>query len=330
MEDLYLKLVKDLKKNPIFEIEEVGKLIRELDISDIEKHYKPQIDLVEKFYKEGNNGNIPTMKCLLDFPSMLRNYTVNVKDLISLNRSDLIYSAESDSIKSHYVRDENMLYSAVDGVYKTAMYEDELEALSMIWFRIIKSHPFSDGNKRTAAVGVKIALLKEFMESFVTIVVDYFNIFITSFLNDVTPQVQRNLNKLKQNGKKISDKSLQNIINYQKIKFKNEVNDIILQNENMVIEHLLENWQEFLVEEYILNVFIAQNYDHSSSSRERERIYALIKKHLLLVALGNSPSLVEIQLKIMGDINIRLEKSIEHGEIFTTENLVEILKKIKA
>lgn len=329
MEDLYLKLVKELKKTRIFDTEEVSQEIKKFDISVLEKHYQSKVDEVERHYNNINKVNNTSMTPLLDFPTLLHKRTLNVEDLIMWNKSDLINFSEFDSTEDHYVKDENMLYSAVEGVYETAQYNDELEALSMIWFRLVKNHPFSNGNKRTAIVGVKIAIMQGFADYLVKAATDYAKDAISSYLTELTPTVQKRLSKVKIKDKKISKKSVRNVINLQKSQFDKEMDDLFRKIEVEVLDHIVGNWNDFLEDDYILSIFIAQNYNHSSSHEDRDRLHELIKKNLLLFVLDNSSSLDKITDKIKSDIKIKFQKVIEPGGILTPEYILEKLKNPK-
>ncbi len=79
---------------------------------------------------------------------------VEVKDVIEYNT---IIKTWIDEQSEHFVKDWASLESCIEGVY-SGYYEDNLSQLSEMWYRLVKNHPFSNGNKRTALFTIKFTI----------------------------------------------------------------------------------------------------------------------------------------------------------------------------
>lgn len=93
--------------------------------------------------------------------------------LIKLSEKDIIFLTAQELIEInkrimqihkgiHGIRDENVLHSCVDAVVNHFKYQeqylDKLKLSLILFEKIIKNHPFIDGNKRTSIIAFDMFL----------------------------------------------------------------------------------------------------------------------------------------------------------------------------
>ncbi len=78
-----------------------------------------------------------------------------IDDVIKINKE---VKTLIDEKSEHFVKSYQLLDSSINGVY-IGYYQNNLDQLSEIWYRLVKNHPFSNGNKRTALFTIKFTII---------------------------------------------------------------------------------------------------------------------------------------------------------------------------
>ena len=172
-----------------------------------------------------------------------------------------------DENYDHFVKDEKILSSSIDGVY-IGYYKNNITQLSEIMYRIIKNHPFNNGNKRTAIFSV-------FFHIIIHIVIDFENL-ISEKIN------KHNIEFIEKEGGKIYKKQFKKKMS--KNQFKKNMKIFLKINENKIKvndEIEIELIQSFLRDSevhYKMALAIA-----FSSPRDKEKVVELIKMYITIV-----------------------------------------------
>ncbi len=115
-----------------------------------------------------------------------------IDDVINFNK---VIKTLIDEKSEHFVKSYDLLDSSINGVY-IGYYQDNLEQLSEIWYRLVKNHPFSNGNKRTALYTIKFTIIYNVVNHYLNkgnykekiIKKNYFKNMLKKFFYDVWEQ----------------------------------------------------------------------------------------------------------------------------------------------
>ncbi len=209
-------------------------------------------------------------------------YRIREQFLINLNKSSFV-KTKFDEQAIHDVSNQNLLFSSVSGVYDTYYYESHLKELAVIWYRLVNNHPFTNGNKRTAMIGIKLHFITSIIDNaqkeFKKKIDKDFKDWNYDFYQKNKKQIKREAKKLKI---KVSEKKLNQAVS---ILISRVNNNAILDEQrlNQDIIRIISNfWEnENSEEDYLISIYLAKKTDHSTTNDELEKVYELIENNLL-------------------------------------------------
>lgn len=233
------------------------------------------------------------------------NDLINKEDyefFVSLNNSKFVKDL-LDEDNNHFPIDEGAkLKGTLISVCFKRHYEKNINALDMYseaWWKLSKSHPFSNGNKRTAFIGVKSMLFSDSLMHFMTMLVENFKSTFNTRINDPNEldRIHKGLKKSQIMGYKKptkneileAHKEYSDIVeeNIWQTLFGSEVINTIL---DRVVSEIAFIATEEISSDYILSKFIA-GIPHADYKKDNEAILkevlTIIKAELTISLLIN-------------------------------------------
>lgn len=189
--------------------------------------------------------------------------------LIDLNKSDFIKS-QYDSMSIHEIHDLNVLESALSPLVITN-YNYLLDKLAQIWYRLIKNHPFTNGNKRTAMFGVKYY----FIELMTSLIFSNFHFLLNKQLNNnLDENFKRKLKLLKKQNIKVSANQLRKFHKTLFIKFNKKWEKEYTSITSYLFKYMADiyNDEKTILEDQKITLEIAKNHE-SEISHDKRKIY---------------------------------------------------------
>lgn len=280
-----------------FSAEKLKIELEKIKIEDIFNFYKELENEFNKF--SSSNFNLEKIIKLLD-----DNCSFSSKFATQINKSEKIKTM-LDEDSNHFVKDLNILKSSIEGVFENSYYENKFTELGVCWFRLIKNHPFSNGNKRTAFISIKI-----------NIIVDIISGILNNNLNELNNLFDRKLKKFTKINHKATNKKhiSKNKIYQLKEKYWKKMNNLVKEEFSKFSKDLIIKisniWMKetSLSEDYILSIWIVSNINNLNFDQFRDQIYELLKINLIFFVLNNFNKMkIEI-------LNFDEKFSIEYNE----------------
>ena len=259
----YKELLVETKKLSSKDISEnLEKIIDKLgiEISDVEEYYNSIVnDEIMNFYE-----NL--------FEKFSNSFSLNSDFVTSINKSKTIKALQDDE-DEHSLIDPGSLNSSVEGVCDND-YIPSIKKYAVSWFRIVKNHCFSNGNKRTGYIATKSAFLIDMMD---VLFGNNFDIFHKEQKNSEKANI-KNIKKI--NGcttkiaKKIAKENDKIFSNFLK-----RNNEKFLKNE---FDEITKAWDNDASNDYVLTIFIVLKINSENSSQDEiDRIYNILVKNLI-------------------------------------------------
>ncbi len=209
-------------------------------------------------------------------------YRIREQFLIELNKSSFV-KTKFDEQAVHDVSNRNLLFSSVSGVYDTCYYDSHLKELAVIWYRLVNNHPFTNGNKRTAMIGIKLhfitSIIDNAQQEFKKNIDKKYKDLNYEFFNNNKQQIKHEAKKL---GIRVSKKKLEQAV---AIMIERVEKHAILNQKHLnqrIIQMISKLWEnENSEEDYLISIYLAKKTDHSTSNDELEKVYELIENNLL-------------------------------------------------
>ncbi len=254
---------------------------------------------------------------------------------IELNKSSFVRDLLDEDAK-HFVLDKgSKLDGALSSVCTKKDYQQNISAIDMYaeaWWKLNKSHSFSNGNKRTSFLGVKSWL---FTDIFLNFIDNAVFLFINGFRQSINENVNiENLHKhaLKQSNigwKKPSLDDINDFINEFMDDIKEEIFDklsLIGTKSREIIDRvtfdIAKSVSNQITSDYVLSKFIAKiNLDDYLANDEqiRKEVHSIIKAELIIAVLVNQQYILPRKHSIINQINESLNEFVEN------KNIIEII-----
>ncbi len=327
----FLELVEQLKKSKEYETDATAQAIANISIEDIYDVYKKRILKLEKNLEtlkqraEELKANYDDFSLnIINKISKVKNNSATVEMIEKINKSPAILFSDIDNGK-HEVKDRFLLESSINNVYETPYYRDEWQRLAVIWFRIIKNHPFHNGNKRTAMVGTKVCAIVGVMEEIYDLVIEKTNMIVTESRKKMVDDMKKTIKKLP-DGRKPSKSSLKKTADYIGKVMSKVSNDTIIQFNDSLREHLLNSWVKSFEEDYVLSIFVAQNVSYDSTKEELDTIYELLELNLKIFIYINIDFIMNSTENLLNKILINIDKTHNFEGKLSAMSLLKILE----
>lgn len=290
-----------------FSPEKLKNELDKIEINDISIFYK---DLENKYIKKENlyyKFNLKEINKLLD-----ENLSFSSEFVEKINKSEAIKTI-LDEDSNHFVKDYNLLKSSIEGVFENGYYNNKLNELAVCWFRLIDNHPFSNGNKRTAFISIKI-----------NIIIDLISGILNNTIKLLNESFDKEIKKFIKNNHK--NKNTKNISKNKSLQFKsnfiNKIDKLIKIEFREFTEYLIEDisniWtkEKSLSEDYILSVWIVSNINSLNYEELRDRVYEILRINLILFIVFNFG-------KMMKEIDAFTKKFLQKNK----KEIINYLKK---
>ncbi len=302
MSNAYWDLVNYVLSTKDLDSSYVDEMISRLDINSVHKTVVNQIKSFNENYLLFNGHEINIKEFIED---ILNEQRIDTEFLININKDEAIKDI-LDENSNHFVKDHNLLSGAVDNVYETGYYDSELKKLAVIWYRLVKNHPFSNGNKRTAMIGVKISFLTSLVDGFAKNIIEFQDSIIDDyFKNNVKVKVMQNaLTRIHPNHKKISKKSVERTIKHIIDKTRKQLTTSFDDKwRNDISNHFLKTWKMKLSEDYVLSVYIASLKGSQLKEEEYENVLEILECNIVSFFINSTEYLNRVFIELKENID---------------------------
>lgn len=326
----YWELVKEINNSDELDSQEINKKISKLNLEQILNRFEED-EIIKEFYKTIEIALNLKQEVIAFTPKewiifYLMDKSVDIDFLIGLNKNKLIKDL-LDEKAPHKLKHIDMLESAVKNVYECGYYETELRRLAVIWFRLIKNHAFTNGNKRTAMVGVKISFLSSMVMGYDNKANLHINELIDDFFKKEAKKVKKYISV--NIGKPAKERKInRTVASAKRILQKKYKDEISKPYSEYITKEIISKWRAFFPEDYILSVYIASLKGTEISDDVREKIYEIIEMNLVVFALHNMNFLNEEYDKVISKSMDFLNDQSKFG-IISANKFTELYKKTK-
>lgn len=260
--------------------------------SDIEKYIYQFTDTeiiafyesLLKSFRFRDNKNINEV--LSDTNKFLKNNVDFTSDFVIWINSSKFVKTIFDEEGKHEVDNVISLGSSVEGVFQTPYYNGPIEQYAVSWYRLIKNHPFTNGNKRSAFISVKTSLIIDIISKILLIEKDKFK----KKLKQNTKDNSKNFKKAfkANNNNKFNEKKFKKFKTLYKkslIDFFDEETKIFIYKE---IEKIVDIWtKKNISDDYIISLWIANSKENKDYSTLKESEYKILTLNLLIFLYNN-------------------------------------------
>lgn len=250
--------------------------LEKIKINDIFNFYKELENEFDKF--KSSDFNLSRIIKLLN-----NNCSFSWKFADQINKSEKIKTM-LDEDSNHFIKDLNILKSSIEGVFESGYYDSKFSELGVCWFRLIENHPFSNGNKRTAFISIKI-----------NIIVDIISGILNDNLKELENEFDSKLKKFSKENHKIKNKKniSKNKIHQIKENYWKKMNNLIKKEFSKFLKNLIIDISDIwikktsLSEDYILSVWIVSNINSLNYDQFKDKIFEILKINLIFFVLIN-------------------------------------------